>query len=33
MEMTTMVRLVCTIAAVVLLAVIIMRRKNRESEE
>jgi hypothetical protein len=33
MEMTTLVRLVCTIAAVVLLAVIIMRRKSRESEE
>ena len=33
MEMTTLVRLVCTIAAVVLLAVIILRRKSRESEE
>jgi hypothetical protein len=33
MEMTTMVRLVCSLLAVVLLAAIILRRKNRDAEE
>jgi hypothetical protein len=33
MEMTTMVRVICSVLAVVLLAAIILRRKNRDAEE
>jgi hypothetical protein len=33
METTTLVRLVCTIVAVVLLGVIILRRKSRNVED
>ena len=33
MEMTTLVRLVCAIVAVVLLGAIVLRRKGRSAEE
>jgi len=33
MEMTTLVRIICSVVAVVLLGAIILRRKNRETEE
>lgn len=33
METTTLVRLVCAVLGVVLLAAIILRRKNRNQEE
>lgn len=33
MEMTTIVRLVCSVLAVVLLGAIILRRKSRNAEE
>jgi hypothetical protein len=33
MEMTTLVRIICSVLAVVLLGAIILRRKNRETEE
>lgn len=33
MEMTTLVRIICSVLAVVLLGAIILRRKNKETEE
>lgn len=33
MEMTTLVRIICSVLAVVLLGVIILRRKSRDAEE
>lgn len=33
MEMTTLVRIICTVLAVALLGAIILRRKNKETEE
>ena len=33
MEMTTLVRVICSVLAVVLLGVIILRRKSRDAEE
>lgn len=33
METTTLVRIICSVLAVVLLGVIILRRKSRDAEE